>query len=228
MNEGKFFDSINRGIKLLRQCALLESADALNVKNASFNKFSKDFICSSVKNKYKKTYTLGIENNDYDILLMDNAFFQFCSENEKLRFAFYPNPDQVKNYKEFLSEMGFLDDEVGDAFVEDYHQFLSESDGAELVYPVRYDYDKSLYIELVHPVSHIHIGVNNQIRLCCGRELTPFAFIAIIMKNFYPNYWKVMLDDPNLKATILLLKKSCTKLSCEVFSIDEAEYFFIE
>lgn len=227
MNAGKFLDSIHRTIKILKKCELLESIDALNVKKTAFNKFSKEFIHVSLKSEYRKVYMMGIEQNEYDILLNDNAYFQFSSEPNKARFAFYPNPDPIKNYREFLSKFQLDYNKAGDIFMEDFHQYLAENTCDELACPVRYDYDESLHDALIHPTSHIHIGIDNKIRLACKVELTPLAFVIIIMKNFYLDYWNKMLFDSNMRDTVLSVKKSCDEIKKELFSEEEKEYFYI-
>ncbi len=227
MNEGKFLDGVKRSKELLLQLSLLDSVDEHNIRICSDAKYSHEFKKAALKKSYGKTYIIGIENNDFDFLLCDHSFIQYSFNpvERTIRLAYYPNPNIIKTYEEFLFHQELTYKDAGDLFMDDYQQFLAEQSQYDVITPVRYDYNESLYSPLYHPASHLHIGLNNQIRISCDKILTPLSFSGLIISFFYQDTWKRMLENGNQKKMVMSHKNSCTQL-LEVFFPEEAKKLF--
>jgi len=229
MNEGRFIDNVNVSKKLFKELNLLNRFNPINIKNCSSKKYSLAFKQSSLKKIYKQTYIIGLENQDYDLLLVDQSFLQFSYDlpEGKIRLAFYPNPDEIKTYNDFLKKYDYKYSDVGDIFQKEFEQYLCESDIEIPVTPIRYDYDEAGYKELVHHTSHLHIGQNNNIRIGTIKEISPLSFSALIINYFYLNIWENVIENNELKTKILSVKNQCDNLSDEYFSRAEKQYFYI-
>ncbi len=74
--------------------------------------------------------------------------------------------------------------------IEEYEQALNNSSELESPVTFRYDYSPELYEIGRHPVSHILIGFNNEIRIGCYMILDPLSFTAFVIHQNYPEIWK--------------------------------------
>jgi hypothetical protein len=57
--------------------------------------------------------------------------------------------------------------------------------------PIRYDFDsnEAMYTEGIHPHSHVHFGLNNEIRVGTTRVWTPLTFVLFIIRQCFRNEW---------------------------------------
>jgi len=73
---------------------------------------------------------------------------------------------------------------------------------------IRYDFDFKSYYEGLHPVSHIHIGNKNQIRLGIPLILSPKVFLNFVLRQNYPAYWKGMIANSDIWKKTYINEKS--------------------
>lgn len=240
MNEAVLKASINDCKKLLNKLEILAEYNTTRPQILTINKFSEEFIKISQKKDYLVIYNTAIKNRDYDFLLEDDSFIQIsCSLDgsnnlETIRYAYYENPRKVKSYEEFLREHfseDFLEEEFlgGEPlFLRDYEQYKMEALLKETVTPIRYDYDLENFVPIVHPVSHIHIGHNNDVRIPINKILTPLKFIIFILRNVYRKRWLDIVDkDKDLKAYILTLKNKSNPLIQSQFNNEEKQLLYL-
>lgn len=201
-------------------------------KDISPSKFSNEYYFQSNNSTcYEKIYTVALEHNDYDILIVDDqSFFQFSAEKNKkneinkIRYAFFPTYKPIQVYKE-ISEQ-FAKDQPLDEIIS---YSLSLSDNNPYVCPVRYDYSVLEYKEHIHPVAHLHIGFNNDIRIPVSKILKPCQFVDFIIKYFYKNAWDSgFLKNTKCKNCILSLKQQSEPLLENFFSVDERKLFYLD
>lgn len=87
MTESKILSSIEFATKYLK---MLEMTYDLNykAKTISPSKFSEKYYFQSNKSaNYQDIYNIALENNDYDILIIDDqSFFQFSAEKKIIKF----------------------------------------------------------------------------------------------------------------------------------------------
>lgn len=194
----------SEGVSLLEECDLLKSINSSRKMNFDKSKFSKEFISISQGESYKEIYDTAMNKGDYDILLVDNSFFQFSYEesNNKLnqiRYAYYNVPYEVETYKEFLNGEGFSYNDVEDEFIEIYEQYIAEAELKNQVIPIRYDYDLKGYKPIIHTSSHMHIGHNNDLRIPCNKIFLPQVFITFIIRHVYFNEFEKRMNDDIFK-----------------------------
>lgn len=233
MNEGKIVSSYKESVLFLKKSGLLNKENYSRVFSLDFSKFSVDFISVFQDDEYKKTYQVAMEKRDYDLLLVDDSFFQFTYTRDTIRYAYYENPFNYKNYLEFLeTECEFTAKEIkeiGEDYIQDYEQYISESELKKSVVPIRYDFDANInnYDEMVHTGSHIHLGHNNDIRIPTKMLLTPLGFCIFVMRNQYVDVYKKTLSDSRLRNQILGEKNRFKKCDSNLFNINDESQLYL-
>lgn len=159
-----------------------------------------------------------LENNDFHFLLKDQSIIQIEKKDNLLRYTFYGVPFIFSSYEDYLIDQGHNFSEVGYSYQEEYNQKLYESELKKYPIYLRYDYSEEEYKEFCHGVSHLHIGLHNDMRITACKELTPLAFLMIILKNFYYNTWKEIIDNPTLSKEFEKIKSNCPELDSRVFN----------
>lgn len=97
-------------------------------------------------------------------------------------------------------------------------------------YPIylRYDVSGSQYKEGIHPYSHLHVGLHNEIRFPISKILTPEMFAQIAVKMTYPVLWKEKIAQNNIWEFQKTVKKGCKDVAKEEWTdIDKYDLFFI-
>lgn len=110
-----------------------------------------------------------------------------------------------------------------------YSYFLTLSKNNQYVCPIRYDYSIPEYKENFHPVSHLHVGFNTNIRIPISKILNPCQFVDFIVKYFYSDIWnKCFLNNKKCQNFILSLKNQSEDLMENYFSETERKLLFME
>ncbi|WP_070120434.1 DUF2290 domain-containing protein [Bacillus marinisedimentorum] len=234
MNIGSFLSSLRDVKYTLKEAELLKEINTTREITLDFGKFSESFLQVFQKNDYSKIYRTAMENNDYDFLLTDDSFFQFsCTPKEgnlehgSIRYAYYENPRNYPTYEEFIETIGFSYEQCRDEFQNEYEQSIAEAKLKNTVTPIRYDYDFQLYEPIHHPISHIHIGHNNELRLPSDKILTPAKFVNFVLQNTYRRQWKSTFQNDKFRNKVLTAKRRCFKVDDSYFTRDEQEFLFI-
>ncbi|MDQ0965989.1 hypothetical protein QFZ20_001392 [Flavobacterium sp. W4I14] len=91
----------------------------------------------------------------------------------------------------------------------------------------RYDASSTGYSPLIHSFSHLHIGLNQNVRIPVSLLLTPLKFTKFSIKNTYFDQWKkYALGRVDLDKELGEIKKHCMKLSGTQWnSIEENELY---
>ena len=142
---------------------------------------------------YKDVYMAGLRLSHYNFLLSDYSFFQFSWEAEnKVRYAFYPNPFASGNGVNGLSKIRRYDELLRAELItyEDYLSLLRDAEADLRIPLIRYENAPDQHRGLSHPCSHIHIGFHSDNRWPLNRVLTPFAFSMYIVKQYYGDIWR--------------------------------------
>jgi len=236
MNLADFKISIKEVEKLLKRLELLRMK---GIKSLNDDGVSYAFKNASQGSNYFNVFNIGLENYDYDFLLFDQSFFQFefnyiNDGTYEIRYAFFQNPFEYKTYKEFIQDIIFDDDEknideVGELFIEEYNQFLSEQEINSNYTTIRYDSDFFNYKPLVHSVSHIHIGHANNIRIPINKIISPLMFTLFVVKHVFYYQWKEMVtnDIDFVKNALEIGLKSAVNLSVDHWCENEGLELFL-
>lgn len=227
MNEGKYTIYLNEAKKLLKEFQL--SKQTYDKKG----RFSQSYYSVCLADNLAEIYTVSIKNFDYDVLLFDDSIIQFSynkteSSYPVLRYAYYQNPFNVPAYKEYLqASLGvMIPDFFSRVLEEEYEQLVAEAPLNLNALTVRYDFSTREYTEGVHPVSHLHIGISNSIRIPTNLYLTPTVFVVFILKQFYYNTWIELFKYQKARDFFCSCKNVCDQLEKNYFSeIDKGELF---
>ncbi|MDQ8020856.1 MAG: DUF2290 domain-containing protein [Moraxellaceae bacterium] len=135
-----------------------------------------------------------IENSWYNVKLEDHSLFIFDEANGP-SYSFLHTPISVESFRSYLSRRGrpFTTRNKSE-FLEEYELAVATANIRTHVTPLRYDVDTSAYMKGRHPKAHLHIGLDNNIRLALRREMTPLSFSLFVMRQTYPDCWVSLLD----------------------------------
>lgn len=188
---GDNLSKINLAISLLKKCDLFWQ----------HNKHSKDTkgISSICRTKsYAEVWKFLLSESYFRILLKDSSFFIFGfdpmeSDSDLFSMSYYGCPYVFPSLEEYIIQiygMEYLDLKYDQSVCDEYQQALEDCE--ELPSPVmfRYDYNPEQYEAGRHPVSHMHIGFKNEIRLGCYRVLNPLSFVSFVVRQQYPHEWR--------------------------------------
>lgn len=233
MTQGAFITSINEAVSLLKELALFKERGPKTIGD-----HSEEFKKVSRTNKHTSLYNAAISNFDYEILLYDDSIFQFSLNNDVLRYAFIQNPSIFVSKTEFLlnlstpNELAMLSEEELQELLDsindwEYEQFLIEQELNLQANIIRYDKDKKGYIPLKHSYSHLHIGLNENLRIPCSKELTPLKFAIFCIKNTYYDQWAASFKDPETAQLIYNSKNQCQRLPNEFWQPKEGYELYL-
>ncbi|MDA2261063.1 DUF2290 domain-containing protein [Bacillus cereus group sp. Bc200] len=234
MNVGSILDSLNDVKRILKGIELYKETNKTRKMSLFIDKYSEEFIKSSQGNNYELIYKTAMKNTDYDFLLVDDSFFQFSCmlvdgnlDKGSIRYAYYENPRSYPTYENFLENLGFTYEECGDEWRLDYEREIDEARLKNSVTPIRYDYDFKIYQPIHHPVSHIHIGHNNDVRIASSKILTPAKFVSFVLRNTYKKQWKSAFSKEEFKDLCRSTKHSCYDLDRSLFVQEERDFLFM-
>lgn len=231
MNEAVFRISVQDAVDLLRLIGLFKTHRLFK----DIGSYKEETIEVSKTDDYLKIYDVIVNNKDYDIQLFDDSIFQLSNKDGKCRYAF------MQCTREYITREEFMYETFGDSyeveadldafyamFEDEYEQRRDEQKiNTNAVY-FRYDTDELGYLPNVHSYAHLHVGLNNSIRIPCSRELTPFAFVLFAVKHVYSQYWKEAIIKERINENLYSFKKKCNPLEKEHWKEMEKRDLYID
>ncbi len=190
MREADFWTSYKASTLLLRDLNMRK-----NLQNHHGIPYSKDLVSVSKKGDIQALYAYMSDNLDYDILLADDSMITMNMEGGLVRMVYLQNPIKHIDILEYVSMYHKDDlnvcsvDELREIYKEEYERHLATLELNKAAVYIRYDEDPTLYRPMVHPYIHLHIGMNNNIRIPSSVEMTPLTFILFILQQVYYNVW---------------------------------------
>ena len=186
---------------------LLKKGIALN---SGFPKFIDLEITSSKQKyftgdtkRYCEAYKKIIENKDYLLILKDLGIFQATyklSSNKKSiiksSLIYYPNPGE---------QIGEEFSIGGEFSKEQLFQFARSFDSKY----IRIDTNPESYKEILHPFSHLHIGIYPTGRIALNNIPRFSEFVDFILFLYYPDEWKILNDIDSEEKIDNYYKKRC-------------------
>lgn len=229
MTPGKFWDSFQQAAAFLRDVKLWKGSNPH--KNCPYSTDCKDYSRSE---DYQRIYNSLGDLCDYDIILKDNSYFQMCFEGGESRLVFIQCPTEYVSFKEFLKCV--FNTKIDDDFAKycredydnDYNQFLSEQKINTGAVYMRYDVDGKGREgnENIHAYTHLHVGLNNNIRIPIGVHITPLVFVMFVVRHVYYDIWASAVRKGKTK-TFLNAKSQCEELDASVWSSEEKNALFL-
>lgn len=144
---------------------------------------------------YMEQWKKSIAERWYHVQLEDHSIITFSETDESASFSYIQCPLIVPTFREFLQDRGIAyTQENRRNFQDEYDLAILTASAHEHPTPLRYDLDKTGYRKGVHPLAHIHIGLNNQIRIATKVKLNPVSFALFIMRHYYPAAWEKLLS----------------------------------
>lgn len=151
-----------------------------------------------------------LKNDLYTLLLDDHSIFVEI-EGTTPSYIYMQCPLAVLTKKDFARAQGVVGRDVYSAELADnYSQYLDSADLRSHVMYFRYDVDRACYRDDCHPAGHLHCGFESEVRIATEREWTFFAFGAFIVRQCYPESWRIYLTRPSAAS---LVKRVRTGLS---------------
>lgn len=190
MREADFWTSYKASTLLLRDLNMRK-----NLQNHHGIPYSKDLVSVSKKGDIQSLYAYMSDNLDYDILLADDSMITMNMEGGLVRMVYLQNPIKHIDILEYVSMYHKDDlnvcsvDELREIYKEEYERHLATLELNKAAVYIRYDEDPTLYRPMVHPYIHLHIGMNNNIRIPSSVEMTPLTFILFILQQVYYDVW---------------------------------------
>lgn len=152
---------------------------------------------------YVDQWKTSIDNRWFHVLLEDSSFFQFNDHTSRPSFTFFHCPLNIVSIREFLDIKGLrcCTRNINE-YREEYDFYTSTAGLREHVIPIRFDYDPNGYKPGVHPLAHLHLGLENEIRICVSHKLSVVSFVFFVMRQMYPGNWEYLCSQiplPHLK-----------------------------
>lgn len=226
MTEGTFWSSYTCAVKLLKDLVFIKENNSH--KRIPYSTSCTDF---SRGGDYKDLYQNLVDNRDYDILLKDDSIMQMSFHNGESRLMFIQNPQEFITFEDFLNS---IDIDVHESQMEvahelyddDYQQALECMNLNSGATYMRYDVDSRgrEHKENIHAYTHLHIGLNNNIRIPVGKYMTPLSFTVFVIRQVYLELWA-----EGLRKQIIDInhKHLCEDLPPELWTEEERKDFYL-
>ncbi len=226
MNEGIFWTSYTESVRFLKKLDLLKEENVH--KRVPYSQGCAEY---SRGKDYKSLYQNLVDNRDYDILLKDDSMLQMSLNNGESRLMFIQNPLMHISFETFLEEMGLeatqeMMNQLHEAFDEDYHQALEGMNLNSGAVYLRYDVDERgrKNNENIHAYTHLHVGLNNSIRIPVSLHLTPLAFTMFVVRHVYYDVWVHAVRSGFITGGH---KAQCQTLPPEMWTNEEKKFLYL-
>jgi hypothetical protein len=145
---------------------------------------------------YLDQWRLVIEKKWYHLRLEDHSLFIFNEGQGSPSYSFLHAPVVAETMREFLRNKN-LDVTSANArgFAEEYSLVLDTAQLRNHVLPIRFDFDYTGYRAGVHPLAHLHFGLENNVRVAVKKSMSAEAFVLFVMRQMYPECWERLLSQ---------------------------------
>lgn len=184
---------------------------------------SKDNIGELRVRSYLDQWRLAHSKGWFHVRMHDHSLFLF-SEGAAPSYSYLQCPLVVPSYPDYLHEIGVSNTpENRRRHLPDYEQVFDTADVRSHVTPIRFDYDPNGYRSGVHPVAHVHIGLDNDVRLACNR-MSATSFLLFVMRQMYPESWVRLLARTQRNRLVSSIRATETRLNDEFWQeLDKVE-----
>ncbi len=226
MSEGSFWSSYTDSIRFLKQLNLLKEENIH--KRVPYTRGCSEY---SRGQDYRELYQSLVDNRDYDVLLKDDSMLQMSINQGESRLMFIQNPLIHISFESFIEEMGWDSkseslEQLHDTFDEDYYQELESMKLNSGAVYFRYDVDARgrENNENIHAYTHLHVGLNNSIRIPVGVYLTPLSFTMFVVRHVYYDVWVNGVRSGFIKGGH---KSQCEQLPPDKWTYEEKQFLYL-
>lgn len=221
MSDVGFNMSIDKAKEIIDECGLLSHVN-------TYVHTPSDYVGQVRGLSYPQQWERHNNNYWYNIKLVDQSLLFFKSDSFKYMMS--PVMDMMSQEEFEQHEIKKLIDDgctvedaielVYDDIEKDYNYYLDTEMSSRMATPVRLDIHPEQYDAKHHPLTHLHIGHENESRLPVKRIMTPYAFTCFIIATFYPNKWKELIEQGRFDClTLASVKPSLPLVSHEYSSM---------
>lgn len=162
-------------------------------------------------------------NSWFHVELEDHSLVLFSESTNAASFSYLQCPLSVPSFREFLNTLNLQYSTQNRRELRDeYELVLDTADLRAHLTPIRFDYDEVGYYSGAHPASHIHIGLENQVRLGVNRRLTPISFVLFVMRQMYPDCWKRLLQHHESRRLPKEIRRDCPAVPAHYWQQNDA------
>jgi hypothetical protein len=162
---------------------------------------------------YEEMWKTAYDNSWFHIQFEDLSLIQFQNVPSP-SFHFLECPLDVPTQRELLASLGMDFRQRHDSdFLEVYAEAVATAGYRRHITPIRYDRDFGSYRPGVHPAAHLHIGLDNDVRIALTREMTPMSFILFVIRQKYPANWDNVLKSDLAQTLERKIRLSLTPLA---------------
>lgn len=162
---------------------------------------------------YFEQWQKSSTENLFNIKLFDHSLVVFQESDEGLSYNYLQSPIAAPSFEEFLNIKGVENTAKNrQEHQEDFDLAIISSEEKKHITPIRYDYDKNGYNPGSHPAGHIHIGIDNQIRIGFNKIMNKASFLLFIIRQAYPDNWRNLLLHQEAKNITRYLRSECQNL----------------
>lgn len=163
-----------------------------------------NFCLSKVRNSsYYDYWSSFYRENWYDFQMKDLSLLSFNKDaSGGNTFIYLGCPFSCPFTEEdFYSKDDLLFSEV------QYEDYIFSSPKYDNVPYLRYDNSIKQYKSGLHPANHFHFGYNQNNRIGCSYHIDVASFVAIVLRQFYPDAWEQVLKNSKRYPILFNIKK---------------------
>lgn len=174
--------------------ALMRAAGLRNQTNNDFV-VTPAIISAQRQLPYVQMWRLAHDNKWFHIQFEDLSIVQFQNDPSP-SYHLIECPLDVPPLGDFIEslDIDYRSRHRADV-VELYDDAIDTASVRPHITPIRYDRDFRSYRGGVHPAAHLHIGLDNNVRLGLPREMNPWSFLLFVIRQKYPANWERLLDS---------------------------------
>jgi hypothetical protein len=177
---------------------------------------------------YVEQWQKALKENWFHIELEDHSLFLFNEpEGGLASYSFIHCPLAVPTYRQFLAQLDLeYTTQARRENVESYEEVMGTASLKPHITPIRFDHDPTGYRPGIHPLSHVHIGLANNVRIAVRRTMTALSFVLFVMRHMYPQSWERLLRYSESLRLQRHLRLDCIEVGPEWWSsLDQLELY---
>lgn len=170
---------------------------------------------------YLDRWRTVLERGWFHVKTTDQSLFLF-QEGLCSSYSFLHCPLEIIPFVDYLNLVLRVENtpENRRSYREEYEFLFETSSEKRHVTPIRFDYDENGYNSGVHPVAHVHVGLDNQIRIF-SNKMNPTSFVLFVMRHMYPRSWERLIGRTNADQYLRAIRHTNTKLAPRFVTSDD-------
>ncbi|MDR2297829.1 MAG: DUF2290 domain-containing protein [Comamonas sp.] len=175
---------------------------------------------------YIEQWEKSIAEKLFNVRLADHSLVVFQESDSSCSYSYLHSPINVPTFEKFLLAKDLENSARNrDEFRDDFELAIISADRKENITPIRYDYDPQGYNKGSHPIGHIHIGLDNQVRIGFNRKMNKVSFLLFLIRQMYPENWRLLIEHREADNLNKYLRSECTSIDKDFWSeLDSLEH----